>query len=108
MQEKNQKKLSTKLIILIPVLILGIFSVVSNLLSVSSIRNINADAAKIADESLMSIRKLAEIQKETQEVHTLGLSHVVATDLSSMINLVAQIRKRMPSWKRVLMNIRSM
>ncbi|MCI6243071.1 MAG: methyl-accepting chemotaxis protein [Lachnospiraceae bacterium] len=94
MQEKNQKKLSTKLIILIPVLILGIFSVVSNLLSVSSIRNINADAAKIADESLMSIRKLAEIQKETQEVHTLGLSHVVATDLSSMINLVAQIREK--------------
>ena len=94
MDKKNQKKLSTKLIILIPVLILGIFSVVSNLLSVSSIRTINADAAKIADESLMSIRKLAEIQKETQEVHTLGLSYVVATDLSTMISLVDEIRNK--------------
>lgn len=94
MNKKVSKKLSTKLIILIPVLVLGIFSVVSNLVSVSSIRTINADAARIADESLMSIRKLAEIQKETQEIHTLGLSHVVATNLTSMIDLAGQIRQK--------------
>ena len=94
MNKKDSKKLSTKLIILIPVLVLGIFSVVSNLVSVSSIRTINADAARIADESLMSIRKLAEIQKETQEIHTLGLSHVVATNLTSMIELADQIRQK--------------
>lgn len=94
MEKKSSKKLSTKLIILIPVLVLGIFSVVSNLVSVSSIRNINADAAKIADESLMSIRNLAQIQKETQEIHTLGLSHVVATNLTTMIGLVDEIRQK--------------
>ena len=94
MDKKNSKKLSTKLIILIPVLVLGIFSVVSNLMSVSSIRTINADAAKIADESLMGIQKLAEIQKETQEIHTLGLSHVVATNLTTMIDLAGQIRSK--------------
>lgn len=94
MEKKNSKKLSTKLIILIPVLVLGIFSVVSNLLSVASIRNINTDASKIADESLMSIRNLAEIQSAAQEIHTLGLSHVVATDLTSMIDLVDQIRQK--------------
>ena len=45
----QKKKLSTKLIILIPVFILGIFSIISNVMSVSNIRNVNRSAVQISE-----------------------------------------------------------
>ena len=89
---KKNAKLSTRLIILIPVFILGIFSIISNVASVASIRNINRSATRISEESLQNITRLAEIQKMTQDIHKLGLSHIIATDLNSMIKLVDEIR----------------
>lgn len=89
-----KKKLSTKLIILIPVIILGIFSIVSNAMSVSNIRNINRNATKISEVSLANISSLAEIQNQIQDIHELGLSHIIATDLDSMIKLVDNIRTK--------------
>lgn len=89
-----KKKLSTKLIILIPVMILGIFSIVSNVMSVSNIRNINRNATEISEESLANISSLAEIQNQIQDIHKLGLSHIIATDLDSMIKLVDDIREK--------------
>ena len=54
---KKNAKLSTRLIILIPVFILGIFSIISNVASVASIRNINRSATRISEESLQKFRK---------------------------------------------------
>lgn len=62
----QKKKLSTKLIILIPVFILGIFSIISNVMSVSNIRNVNRSAVQISEVSLKNVSGLAEIQKQTQ------------------------------------------
>ena len=90
----QKKKLSTKLIILIPVFILGIFSIISNVMSVSNIRNVNRSAVQISEVSLKNVSGLAEIQKQTQDIHNLGLSHIIAVDLDSMIQLVEKIRSR--------------
>ena len=90
----QKKKLSTKLIILIPVFILGIFSIISNVMSVSNIRNVNRSAVQISEVSLKNVSGLAEIQKQTQDIHNLGLSHIIAVDLDSMIQLVEKIRSQ--------------
>lgn len=90
----QKKKLSTKFIILIPVFILGIFSIISNVMSVSNIRNVNRSAVQISEVSLKNVSGLAEIQRQTQDIHNLGLSHIIAVDLDSMIKLVEKIRSR--------------
>lgn len=90
----QKKKLSTKLIILIPVFILGIFSIISNVMSVSNIRNVNRSAVQISEVSLKNVSSLAEIQRQTQDMHNLGLSHIIAVDLDSMIRLVGKIRSQ--------------
>lgn len=90
----QKKKLSTKLIILIPVFILGIFSIISNVMSVSNIRNVNRRAVQISEVSLKNVSGLAEIQRQTQDIHNLGLSHIIAVDLDSMIQLVEKIRSQ--------------
>lgn len=90
----QKKKLSTKLIILIPVFILGIFSIISNVMSVSNIKNVNRSAVQISEVSLKNVSGLAEIQRQTQEMHNLGLSHIIAVDLDSMIQLVEKIRSQ--------------
>lgn len=89
---KKQGRVSTKIIILLPVFILGIVSVFSNILAVSNVRKVNAGATQIANRYMSCISELGQIQKETQAIHRLGLSHIVATDLETMMELVDTIR----------------
>ena len=96
----QKKKLSTKLIILIPVFILGIFSIISNVMSVSNIRNVNRSAVQISEVSLKNVSGLAEIQKQTQDIHNLGLSHI-AVDLDSMIQLVERSAGGKMQWRKI-------
>lgn len=80
------------LLILIPVLILGLVSVMSNIVSTNNIRSVSSSASEIADTSLPGIEALGEIRQDTQSLHTYALSHIVATDLDSMLNIVTQLR----------------
>lgn len=90
---KRKSKLSIKAVILVPVFVLGIVSIVSNVTAIKNIQNVNSNAAEIADESLVSISKLGEIQEKAQGIHRLALSHIIATDLDTMIDLVDTIRE---------------
>lgn len=76
------------LLILIPVLILGLVSVMSNIVSNKNIKSVNNSASEIADNSMLSIEALGEIRQDTQSLHTQALSHIVATDLDSMLDIV--------------------
>lgn len=89
---KKKSYISTKFIILIPVFILGFVSVVSNILAVTNIKRVNANATQIANGYMNCISELGDIQKETLLIHRLGLSHIVAIDLNTMISLVETIR----------------
>lgn len=80
------------LLILIPVLILGLASVMSNIVSTNNIRSVSSSASEIADSSLPGIEALGEIRQDTQSLHTYALSHIVATNLDSMLNIVTQLR----------------
>ncbi len=91
---KNAKlRVSTKLILLVPVFILGIVCMMSSIISVINIQGINAKASVIANEYMTGITELGKIQKETQNVHKMGLSHVLAIDLNSMLALVDAIKE---------------
>lgn len=90
---KSKRRISIKLLILIPVFVLGVLSIVSNLAAISNIRSVNNRASTIANENMNSISMLASIQKETQKIHSLALSHIIATNLDTMIGLVDSIRE---------------
>lgn len=89
---KKNYRISITTVILLPVLILGIVCVISNLQGISNIQRVNSNASEIADGYMTSISKLAEIQKETQSIHSKGLSHIIATDLDTMVSMVDTIR----------------
>ena len=88
----NKKRLSLKYIILVPVIILGIVSVVSNIWSMNSLKRVNDTATKIVEENLYNITSLSEIQKEAADIHRLALSHIIASDFDSMVALVDSVR----------------
>lgn len=90
---KRKSKLSIKVVILVPVFILGIVSIVSNITAITNIQNVNENATEIADDTMVSISKLGEIQEKAQGIHRLALSHIIATDLDTMIGLVDTIRE---------------
>ena len=90
---EKKRRLSIITVILVPVVILGIVCTVSSFLAISNIKNVNANASEIADRYMNSISKIAEIQKETQEVHNMGLAHIIATHLDTTITMVYTIRE---------------
>lgn len=90
---KEKKSISIKLLILIPVFVLGILCIVSNIAAINNIRSVNNKASTIANDNMNSLSMLASIQEETQKIHSLALSHIIATDLDTMIALVDTIRQ---------------
>lgn len=89
---KKKGRISTKIIILLPVFVLGIVTIFSNVIAVINVRKVNANATQIANRYMSCISDLGKIEEKTQSIHRLGLSHIVATDLNTMISLVETIR----------------
>ena len=98
---KGKKKLSTKLI-LIPVFIVGFVSVISSGLSLKNLSKVNDAASQIVDNSMVGTEMLNDIEMETMNIHTLALSHIISTDLSSMIDIVSEIRGHEEKLKQLL------
>lgn len=90
---EKKKHGSIRLKIMIPVLILGIVAVASNFLALSSTRKVNKNASEIADHYMKSLTKLSSLKEQIQELHNLGLSHIIATDSESMIFYIDTIKK---------------
>ena len=88
-----KKRGTIVLAILIPVFILGLVSIMSNLILTQNIRSVNNSASEIADNYMMSIEKLGEIRQDAQSIHTQALSHIVATDFDSMLAVVKSLRE---------------
>ena len=90
----RKKTVSTKLILLLPMFILGAVCIASNAFSVFSMHTINTEVSRASDEYITGISALSEIQKETQDIHKMGLSHIISTDLETMISLVDIIHEK--------------
>lgn len=102
----NKKRTSLKALILVPVFILGILSVLSNVMAVNNIRKVNRNASRIADDCMNSISELSAIENETQSIHKLGLSHIIATDLNTMISIVEEMQTEQETLEQELEDYR--
>lgn len=98
---KGKKKLSTKLI-LIPVFVVGFVSVISSGLSLKNLSKVNDAASQIVDTSMVGTEMLNDIEMETVNIHTLALAHIISTDLSSMIDIVSEVRNHEDKLKQLL------
>ena len=98
---KGMKKLSTKLIV-IPVFVVGFVSVISSGLSLKNLSKVNDAASQIVDTSMVGTEMLNDIEMETVNIHTLALAHIISTDLSSMIDIVSEVRNHEEKLKQLL------
>ncbi len=90
---KNKKmRKSLRVTILIPVIILCVVAFVSNLQGILSVSEVNTTATEISDKYMVRISELSEIQNDTQVLHKLALSHIIATDLESLVEIVDSVR----------------
>nr|WP_296466343.1 methyl-accepting chemotaxis protein [uncultured Acetatifactor sp.] len=87
------KNISLKHRLIIPIALLGMVALLSNILSVLNIRNVNASASNIADNYMEGKERLAAICQASMDIHQMALSHIVATDYDTMILLVRQIKE---------------
>ena len=87
---KNKLTLQQRLIV--PIILLGLIALLSNILSAFSINNVNANAGVIVNDYMASEEQLEKIRRSIMDVHRLALSHIVAADHASMIRLVQQIK----------------
>ncbi|MBR1742669.1 MAG: methyl-accepting chemotaxis protein, partial [Lachnospiraceae bacterium] len=91
---EQKRRIGTRFIILMPVFVLGIVCILSSVVAVLGIRRVNSSASEITNQYLSGVTALSDIQKETKDIHRMGLSHIVATKLDTMIELVSAIRER--------------
>ncbi len=87
-----KRKLSIQQRLILPIILLGVVALISNILSVFSINNVNSNASGIVDNNMVGSEKLQNIRHATVNIHKLALSHIVATDYNTMITVVAQIK----------------
>jgi methyl-accepting chemotaxis protein len=90
--KKREKRLSIKVVILVPVCILGIMAIFSNIEAIRNLGKVNRTAVTISDEHITNISELSDIEREASEIHKKALSHIIATDLDSLIQIVEDVR----------------
>ena len=88
----RKKRLSITIVILVPVFILGVLAIFSNITAINNLRRVNTTAVTISDEHMVNISRLSDIEKELHEIHKKALSHIIATDLDTLIATVAEVR----------------
>lgn len=89
----SNKKSSIRWWLFIPVAAMGIMIILSNVMAITSIRNVNKEAREISDVYLEGISQLGDIRSIVKDMHTTALSHIVATDSNTMISLVDTVRE---------------
>ena len=87
---KNRRTLQQRLIK--PIVLLGLITMLSNILAVFSINNVHANAGTIVDTYMVSEERLEDIRRSVMDIHRLALSHIIAADHATMIRLVQEIK----------------
>ena len=93
-KQKQRKKGigGVRMMLLLPVMILGFVLVFSNIFALMNLRQVNANATEITDEHMVSIEELDAIQTQAQNLHKMALSHIIAIDVDTMIVIVDNVR----------------
>ncbi len=90
--KERKKSIGIKYMIMLPVVTLGIVSIISNITAINNIRNVNSNALVIADDLLPEIQEVSAMREMAQEIHNKALSHIIATDYDTMIQVVELIK----------------
>lgn len=90
--KERKKSIGIKYMIMLPVVTLGIVSIISNITAINNIRNVNSNALVIADDLLPDIQEVSAMREMAQEIHNKALSHIIATDYDTMIQVVELIK----------------
>ena len=85
-------KLTLQQRLILPIVLLGLVAFLSNVLAVFSINNVHSNAKTIVDKYMVSEGRLEEIRRSMMDIHLLALSHIVAADHATMIQLVQEIK----------------
>ena len=88
-----KSRFSIKQRLIIPIILLGIVALLSNVLAVFGINHVNSSAVKIVDDHMAGAAKLAEIRRSILNTHKMALSHIVATDYDTMITVAGQMKE---------------
>ncbi len=94
MNTKKRMRMSLKITILLPVLVLWVVAMVAGLSGSTNLKKVNTTASQIADGYMLQISELSEIQNGVQVLHKEGLSHIIATNLDAMIELVNSVKAK--------------
>ena len=92
-KQKKRVRGGVRAMVLIPVIILGLVLVFSNIFGISNLRQVNRNATEITDKHMVSINQLDDIQTQAQNLHKMALSHIIAIDVDTMIAIVDSIRE---------------
>ena len=83
-----KSRLSIQQRLILPIILLGIVALISNVIAIFSIHNVNANAANIVDNYMVGQSKLEEIRRSILNIHKIALSHIVAADYETMVEEV--------------------
>ncbi len=89
-----EKKNSIRVMIMVPVILLGIVSIFSNIMARWSLKNVNETASLLADQHMSAINELNAVGQKAKDIHTLALSHIVATDFETMTLVIGEIEAK--------------
>lgn len=87
-----KRKITLQQRLVLPIVLLGLVALLSNLLAAFGINNVHSNAGTIVEEYMVSEARLEEIHRSMMDIHLLALSHIVAADHGTMIQLVQQIK----------------
>lgn len=90
-KNKKTRKSSIKTWLFTPLLILAVLAVITNVISIINLKNVNSKATTISDKYLTGITVLSDLKSGAMNIHNMALSHIVATDALTMIELVSSI-----------------
>lgn len=89
----KMKHLSIKKVLVLFMVLIGVVMIGSNVLAYVNISSIKRNANTISEDCLTAINDLNTINEKTQNIRRLALSHIVATDFDTMIEVVTSIKE---------------
>lgn len=84
---------SVRRLIMFPVVTLAIVTFVTSICGFNGIRSVNKEAVLIADKYMQSVALLGNIESGIESIHKNSLSHIVALDLTTKLNIVTEVKK---------------
>lgn len=91
LKSDNKKYVGIRSLVLIPMMVLGMVTIILSAASVHSLRSVNENATTISNECMESLVELSNIENNIQSIHRMALSHIIATKFDTMVEIVESV-----------------